>query len=485
MDTREEYLIGFSEGKYKYLSTKPKIAGSGCNFQHHCNKAIFIGIDYKFNDFIQAVHRIYRFMQTKEVEIHIIFTDAEEDIYTALELKWNNHLKLQNQMTDIIKNNGLNSELYNSDLKRQMFKKRQEYKSENFTAINNDNVAEMPNIEDNSIGLICTSIPFGNHYEYSDNYNCFGHNETNEGFFEQMDFLTPHLYRALMPGRICAVHVKDRIRYSYMNGTGFTSIEPFSDHTNLHFLKHGFHLIGRITITTDVVQENNQTYRLGWSEKCKDGTKMGVGLPEYVLIFRKQPTESNNAYADLPVTHTKEDYSRSRWQLDAHSYWKSTNNRLFSSDDLRQMDLSQILKLWKTLEHNTDYDFATHEKICTMLDEMGKLPTTYMAIPPISYNPDVWTDITRMQTLNSAQARRNLTKHICPLQLDLIERIIERYSNNGEVVLDPFGGIMSTPYQAVKMGRKGLGIELNPEYYDDGVKHLRNLEIKKNQLELF
>lgn len=485
MDQREKYMIGFSEGEYKYLSTKPKIAGSGCNFQHHCHKAIFVGIDYKFNDFIQAVHRIYRFLQTEEVEVHVIHTDAEDDIYSALELKWNNHLKLQNQMTDIIKNNGLNSDLYRSDLQRQMFEKRQEFKGQNFTAINNDNVQEMPKIKDNSIGLICTSIPFGNHYEYSDNYNCFGHNETNEGFFEQMDFLTPELFRVLMPGRICAVHVKDRIRYSYMNGTGFTSIEPFSDHTNIHFLKYGFHLIGRITVTTDVVAENNQTYRLGWTEKCKDGTKMGVGLPEYILIFRKPATDNSNAYADLPVVHSKEEYSRSRWQLDAHSYWKSSNNRLFSSDDLRQLDLAQILKLWKGLEVTEDYNFETHEEICTKLDDMGKLPTTYMAIPPISNNPDVWTDITRMKTLNSTQARRNLTKHICPLQLDIIERIIERYSNKGETVLDPFGGIMSTPYQAIKMGRKGLGIELNPEYWEDGVKHLRNAEHKENQLELF
>jgi DNA modification methylase len=478
IEEREDYLIGFSEGKYKYLSTKPEIAGSGCNFQYFCHRAIFVGIDYKFNDFIQAIHRIYRFMQEKECEIDIIYTDAEEDILKALETKWNNHINLQNQMTDIIKNFGLNSELYREELGREFFNNANVFEGEKFKAINNDNVSEIKNFKDESVGLIVTSIPFGNHYEYSENYNCFGHNETNEDFFKQMDFLTPELFRVLQAGRIACVHVKDRIRYSYMNGTGFTSIEPFSDHTMLHFLKHGFHCIGRITVTTDVVQENNQTYRLGWTEKCKDGTKMGVGLPEYVLLFRKAPSDNSNAYADLPVVHSKEEYERARWQLDAHSYWKSNGERLLDSEFLRKTELDVVLKIWKELEFTEGYDYNRHVEICKKLDELGKLPTTFMSTPPISNNPDVWTDIVRMNTLNSEQARKNLTKHICPLQLDLIARCIERYSNKGDIVLDPFGGVMSVPFQALKMGRYGIGIELNSEYWADGVKHLRNEEMK-------
>ncbi len=478
IDQKEELLIGFSSGEYKYLSTKPKIAGSGCNFQHHCHKAIFVGIDYKFNDFIQAVHRIYRFMQKHQCEIHIIYTDAETEVLEKLEEKWSNHLKLQSEMTEIIKKHGLNSDLYQQELSREMFENRQEYEGDNFKAINNDNVLELDHFQENSVDLIVTSIPFGNHYEYSENYNCFGHNVSNEDFFAQMEFLTPKLYRALKPGRIAAIHVKDRIRYSSMTGSGSTFIDPFSDHTNLHFIKHGFLCIGRITVTTDVVQENNQTYRLGWSEKCKDGTKMGVGLPEYILLFRKAPTDKSNTYADQPVTHSKEDYTRARWQIDAHSYWKSDGERLVSSEMLAKYDLSQVLKIWKALQANEDYDYEKHIDLCEKLDAMGKLPTKYMALPPMSKSDHVWDDVVRMKTLNSTQARKNLSKHICPLQLDLIERLIERYSNPGEIVLDPFGGIMSVPYMALQMDRKGVGIELNDEYWADGVSHLRSLEMK-------
>ncbi len=138
-----------------------------------------------------------------------------------------------------------------------------------------------------------------------------------------MDYLIPELHRTLRPGRVAAIHVKDRIRYSHQNGTCFTTIDDFSGDTVRAFKKHGFFLVGKITITTDVVRENNQTYRLTWGEQRKDATKMGVGLPEYVLLFRKAPTEKNNAYADTPVIKKIDEYFLSLWQLDAHAYWKS------------------------------------------------------------------------------------------------------------------------------------------------------------------
>jgi hypothetical protein len=134
-----------------------------------------------------------------------------------------------------------------------------------------------------------------------------------------MDFLTPHLLRVLKPGRIAAIHVKDRLLYGHQNGLGVMSVDPFSDDCVANFRKHGFIFMGRITITTDVVRENNSTYRLTWSEMVKDGTKMGVGLPEYVLLFRKIQSDISRMYADTPVVHTKDAYSVSRWQVDTHA----------------------------------------------------------------------------------------------------------------------------------------------------------------------
>ncbi len=484
IDQREDYLTGFAEGKYQYLSTKTSIAGSGVNLQYFCHKTVFNGIDYKFNDFIQGLHRIYRFGQARPCQVHIIYTDAEDEIYKTLMHKWENHKTLQYEMTTIIKEFGLNADL-STELSREMFTGRQTDSGNAWSFVNNDCVEEWKGMESDSLDLIVTSIPFGNHYEYSENYNCFGHNPSNEAFFDQMDFLVPELYRTLKPGRIAAIHVKDRIRYSYMNGTGFSSIDPFSDETTRAFRKHGFHLLTRITVDTDVVRENASTYRLGYSEACKDMTKMGAGLPEYVLVFRKAPTTSDNAYADTPVTHSKEHYSRGRWQLDAHAHWKSSGERLISMEHLRRMNHKDILKVWKELEATERYDFHRHAQIHEMLDELNKLPSGFMTLPPQSNHPDIWDDVSRMKTLNAEQVKKGWEMHICPLQLDIIERLIERYSNPGELVADPFGGIGSVLYQAVKMKRHAFGTELSTEYWRDGLKHLRSAELQQAAMTLF
>lgn len=481
---KEKHLIDFSEGKYKYLLTKPKIAGSGCNFQRNCSTTIFVGIDYKFNDFIQAEHRVWRYGQEETVNEHIIFTRNEYEVLKVLKRKESNHKKLQKKMTELVKEYGLNSDLAKAQMERQIFQDEQKICIGDATLYNGDSTLVVPKLDNNSVDLIVTSIPFGDHYEYSDNYNDFGHNNGNEEFFKQMDYLTPALLDKLKPGRVAAIHVKDRIRYSHQNGTCFTTIDDFSGKTVAHFVKHGFYLTGKITVTTDVVRENNQTYRLGWSEQCKDSTKMGCGIPEYILLFRKEPTHKNNAYADDPVTHTKQEYSVAKWQLDAHSYHRSGGDRLLSTDEISKMDLKNIYHKWKDSKHHL-YNFYKHLELCEDMDDKGKLSKLFMTIPPQSNTDWVWDDINRMNTLNAKQVSKKKEKHICPLQLDIIERLIERYSNKGETVLDPFGGLFSTPYVALQKGRKSISIELNPEYFRDGVSYVRAINYNINVPTLF
>ena len=484
---KEDLIIDFSEGKYQIISSKPQIAGSGCNLQHACHNMIFVGIDYKFNDFIQAIHRVYRFKQAFEVNIYILFTQNESEVLKALKTKWAKHIELQTEMINLVREYGLNSDKIKADMKRQIFSKPRSSQIGGVTVFNNDTVIQHQpeNMADNTSDMILTSIPFGDHYEYSDNYNDMGHNNGNDEFFKQMDFLTPNLLRTLKPGRIAAIHVKDRIRYSYQNGTSFTTIDDFSGKTVAHFVKHGFYLIGKITITTDVVRENNQTYRLGWTEQCKDASKMGVGLPEYVLLFRKAPSEMNNAYADTPVTKAKIDYDIARWQLDAHAYWKSDGNRFLSGEELQKSDFKRIVNYWKRYNLENIYSFEEHLKVCQDLEKQDKLSRLFMTLPTHSNQDLVWTDINRMNTLNTNQANRKKEKHICPLQLDIIERLINRFTMKDELVDDPFGGLFSTAYKALEMGRRAVSCELNPEYYNDGLFYLKSIEYKINVPTLF
>lgn len=476
-DLREKRVIDFAQGRIKLFATKKSISGSGCNFQRYCHREIFLGIDYEFNDFIQAVHRCYRFLQTDTVVIDIIYMENERQIKEALLEKWKNHNHMVKKMTDIVKKYGLSPASKIKRLERKMGVETVKVQGKHYTAVNDDCVEECRRIESNSVGLIHTSIPFGNHYEYSANYNDFGHNENTEKFFEQMDFLTPELLRILEPGRVAAIHVKDRVLFGNATGTGMPTIEPFHAQCIEHYMKHGFKYFGMITVVTDVVRENNQTYRLGWSEQCKDGSKMGVGCPEYILLFRKLPTDKSNAYADDPVKKTKEDYTRAQWQIDAHGYWRSSGDRLISKDELKEFSVDDLQRVYREYSRSNVYSYEEHVKLAEELDKNDKLPATFMVVAPGSWNNlDVWDDINRMRTLNTTQSRRRQQMHVCPLQLDIVERIINRYSNEGDMVLDPFGGLMTVPMTAVKMKRYGYGIELSCDYFRDGVGYLQEAE---------
>lgn len=480
-----DFTRQFKEGKIKYLATKPKMSAQGGNMQYHCHKCIFLGIGYKFNDFIQAIHRIHRFLQADPVEVHVISAESEQAILETLKRKWKQHEYLVGKMTEIIKQNGLASTNILDKLARTISFNRDEKKGTFYQAILNDNCLEMPNMGDNSIDLIHTSIPFSNHYEYTPTYNDFGHNEDNARFFEQMDYLTPHLLRVLKPGRVAAIHVKDRVLFGNATGTGMPTIDPFSDMTVFHFLKHGFQYMGRITIVTDVVRENNSTYRLGWTEQCKDGTKMGVGCPEYVLLFRKLSTDTSRAYADEPVVKTKQEYTRAHWQIDAHAFWKSSGDKLADRAELRKIEVSELQAVYREYSTDTPYDYHEHVQLSDELEEDHKLPASFMVVAPGTDSEWVWDDVNRMRTLNSEQARKELAFHICPLQFDIVERIINRYSNRGDRIFDPFAGLFTVPYMAVKMGRYGIGTELNPDSYRDGLVYLKEVDQERAAPTLF
>lgn len=484
-ELKENLLIQFSNGGFQYMLTKPQIAGSGCNFQGHCYINIFVGIDDKFNDFIQAMHRTHRFGQKNRVLCYVILTQNEQNTLKNIKRKWRQHIDLQESMINIVRDYGLNTDKIKSDMKRQLFNGGKEITVGKAILVNGDTVIETKKMPDNSQGMILTSIPFGDHYEYSDNYNCFGHNESNKGFWEQMDFLIPDLLRVLKPGRVACIHVKDRIRYSYQNGAGFTTIDDFAAETSQAFRKHGFWLLGKITVTTDVVRENNQTYRLGWSEQCKDASKMGAGLPEYIYLFRKAPTSKDNGYADEPIYKDKVEYEIDRWQLDAHAYWRSSGDRFMSYEELQKYDMKRVYNRWKDHQKENIYNFQDHLQSCRDLDELGKLSRLFMTLPTISNNDLVWTDINRMNTLNANQANQKKEKHICPLQLDIIERCINRFSMVGDNIFEPFGGIMSVPYIATKLGRASRAHELKKEYFEDGLFHLKALEYKLSVPTLF
>jgi hypothetical protein len=277
-------------------------------------------------------------------------------------------------------------------------------------------------------------------------------------------------------------------------------VAPFHAEAIAHYQKHGFAYLGMKTIVTDVVRENNQTYRLGWTEQCKDGSRMGVGMPEYLLLFRKPPTDSSNGYADVPVLKAKPlcddhgdpapfdskrnwkrpvpgtGYSRARWQMDAHGFSRSSGNRILSTEELAALPHEALYKLWRDRSIDRVYDFEEHVAIAEDLDHQERLPATFMLFPPHSWHPDVWSDVARMRTLNGAQAAAGREMHLCALQLDIADRAITQYTMPGETVYDPFGGIGTVGYCAVRLRRMAITVDLNAPYHADAVLYLQAAE---------
>lgn len=475
VEETERRIQAWKNRETRALIGKPVMLGQGLNLQQ-CNVSIYVGITDKFNDLIQSIHRIQRFGQTRPCTAHIIHAESETAMLDRVREKWQKHEELTRTMTAVIREHGLNQTDINAALTRGMGVDRITAEGDGWFAANNDCVQEARLMEENSVGLIVTSIPFANHYEYTPNYNDFGHTDNNDHFWGQMDYLTPELLRVLQPGRIYACHVKDRINFGNVTGAGIPTSSPFHAEAIMHATKHGFDYMGMITVVTDVVRENNQTYRLGYTEMCKDGTKMGVGSPEYILLFHKPQTDRTRGYADTPVTKAKDDYSLARWQVDAHAFWRSSGNRNLTPDELAALPVEQRSRVFTQQTLEQVYDFDSHVSIGEKLHGRGALPATFMSLAPGSWHPEVWHDVNRMRTLNGDQKARNLQMHVCPLQLDIVDRLITRYSNEGDLVFDPFGGLGTVARQALLQGRRGRTVELNTGYFLDAVKYLEAAE---------
>lgn len=483
-DEAERRLLAWKAGDTHALIGKPVMLGQGMNLQQ-ARRCVFAGIDHKYNDFGQALHRIQRYGQARECFAHVIYAESETEIRRDLMDKWARHKEMTTTMTTIVREHGLDPAAVAAVLQRSIGVERIEASGDGWLFANNDCIPETEAMEDDSVDLIVTSIPFANHYQYTDCVEDLGFTDDNTHFWQQMDYLTPQLLRVLAPGRIYACHVKDRINFGSVTGAGIPTVSPFHVEATLHGIKHGFDYCGLIFVETDVVRENNQTYRLSYGEMLKDGSKMGVGSPEFVLLFHKPQTDRTRGYADVPVIKAKADYSLARWQIDASAKWRSSGDRFLTPEELAALPLDQMSNLFTQQMMANVYDYESHVKIGEILAGTGRLPTTFAALNPGSNRVDCWHDVNRMLTLNGEQVRRGAQAHICPLQFDIVDRLIGRFSNPGELVFDPFGGLGTVPVRALRAGRRGRGVELNAGYYFDGVGYLKAAQRQRDMPSLF
>jgi len=286
-----------------------------------------------------------------------------------------------------------------------------------YAAYNGDCCEVIKDIPSDSVHLSVFSPPFADLYAYSDSPRDMGNCKNYAEFFVHFGVLIEQLYRVLLPGRICAVHCMDIP--SMKERDGIIGVKDFSGDIIRAYQAAGFVYHSRTLIWKDPLIEATRTKAIGLMHKqlCKDSTMSRCGLPDYLLAFRK-PGDN-----PLPVEHS------------------DGLTEYFGADDPGETGVKRSHNIWR------------------------------------AYASPVWMDIRQTHTLNYREAREEKDeKHVCPLQLDTIARAITLWSNPGEVVLTPFMGVGSEVYGAVKLGRRGVGIELKPSYYRQAVKNLKSIE---------
>lgn len=398
---KKDKLLGFGRGEFRVLITKLKIAQFGLNYQN-CHNQIFASLDFSFEATYQGIRRSYRFGQTEQVNIILISTDTMGNVIESFEAKQKAFLNMQEAMTKAMCRN------INQTINLKKMEVENSYKSDKCDIRLGDCVQLIRDIPDESVGFSIFSPPFAELYTYSDKLEDMGNSRDYKEFFTAFNYLVKELYRVMWSGRNVAVHCMD---LPIQKGKeGYIGLRDFSGMILQAFTDAGFIYHSRVTIWKNPVTEMQRTKALGLLHKQvkKDSAMSRVGIPDYLMVFRKEGVHEHPIHCEIDVD---------TWQ---------------------------------------------------------------------KYASPVWPDINYSNTLNARSGRDEADeKHICPLQLDTINRAITLWSNKGDTVLTPFLGIGSEVYEAVRLGRFGVGFELKDSYFNEAIKNVKAMEAEKGQASIF
>ena len=307
----------------------------------------------------------------------------------------------------------------------------------NYAIYNGDSVEVVAGLPDNSVDFQIYSPPFASLYTYSNSDRDMGNVKDDKEFFEHFRFLVADLYRSLKPGRLMAVHCMN-LPTSKQND-GFIGIKDFRGDLIRSFQDAGFIYHSEVCIWRDPVIAMQRTKALGLLHKQvkKDSTMSRQGIPDYLVVMRKPGDNENPVSGEFthyvgdnpPMGFKGHQYSDGRWYFVPGAQGTS-------------------IDVWQ------------------------------------QYASPIWDDINQTNTLNFREGRdSDDERHICPLQLDVIERAMQLWTKKGDTVLTPFLGIGSEAYMAVKMGRKAIGCELKASYFDLARRNM--LSAEESQYDIF
>jgi DNA modification methylase len=418
---KSDKLLGFICGKPRVLVSKPTIAGFGLNYQH-CSNMVFVGLNDSFEQLFQAKRRCWRFGQTRPVTAYLISSEIEGAVLANLERKEADYEAMSSAMAEEMR------DLVRGNL-RTKTNPQTSYKTERSTGDKwemrlGDAVEEMRDIADGSVHFSLHSPPFASLYTFSDSPRDVSNSSDDKVFWGHYRFVMDELFRVTMPGRLCAIHCMQLPTSKLRDG--FIGLRDFRGEIIRQFQRSGFYYHSEICIRKDPVSAMQRSKSIGLLHKqvVKDSSLSRQAVADYVVVMRK-PGDNPEPVAG------------------AFDRYYGTGNVAAEDHGIEAAHIagSYSVQVWQR------------------------------------YAEPIWMDIAQSDVLSNRLARaEDDERHIAPLQLTVIRRCYQIWTNPGDVVLSPFAGIGSEGYVAIEMGRRFIGVELKESYYRQALDNLRAAE---------
>lgn len=434
---KEASLLGFSEGTVRCLVTKPSIAGWGMNWQR-CNTMVFVGLSDSYEAFYQAVRRCWRFGQTREVHCHVVTASTEGAVVKNIKRKEKQAMEM---FDEIVKRMRLYEEVVVSK-RNEMDYQEAEAAGEGWRMLLGDACERIKEIGDGEVGLSVFSPPFPGMYAYTNSPRDVGNVKNFSELIDHFGFLMPEILRITMPGRSCCIHLTQEPVFKGRDG--FVGLRDFRGLVIQRMEAAGWIYYGEVTIDKNPQLKASRTkeHSLLFKTLARDSSSVRMAMADYMLQFRKP---GDNPLAIEAGTH-------GRWNRDGG---------------------------WITEDEWCEWASPVWYRKISKNDAQR-----YPNYPALNQSTD---GISETDVLSVRQGSRDNDdeKHLCPLQLGVIERAVKLWSAPGDLVFSPFGGIGSEGYKAVQLGRRFVGVELKRSYWEVACRNLREAERQSTADDLF
>lgn len=419
IEHKERAMLDFAAGKIRVLVSKSVICGFGMNFQS-CHQMVFLGLSDSFEQQYQAIRRCWRFGQQSPVAVHIITSEAEGAVVKNIERKSQQAAAMMDSLVIHMKDRQMQRATRMEDAYEY-----EERSGEDWRMILGDSVETVKTLEANSVGLVVTSPPFPGMYAYSNSARDIGNTTTVDEMIEHFRYLigADGLLRVVMPGRMCCIHLMQLT--AMKSREGYIGLHDYRGRVISMMIEAGWVYAGEVTIDKNpqVQAVRNKERGLLFKSLATDSSMMRMALADYLIYFRK-PGENT-----VPI------------------------------------------RAGRSPRYNPGAGWITEQEWIEWA-----APVWYRA------HAGVPGGIRETDVLNVTQAREtDDERHLCPLQIGVIERAVKLWSGPGDLVLDPFAGIGSVPYEALVLGRRGLGLELKRSYYETAIENMHRALDKRLQ----